>query len=664
MKLLATAVALASVAVVSRAESYYTNNATGDYNVASYWDPNVVPNNNTNSCNNNGSNNVVLIQPGDPVWQHGDTLAGDADNTSGAWLQTGSTNNTGGGNWLRMGLATGSYGSYVLSNGVVNVGGRIQIGERGTGYLEIDGGTMSANVNDTGANPGLAVADGNFNLLANNRPVGTVVINGGTLDIRNGEAWFGNGGNDSNSRGTGHLIMHGGTLDVNNWLVFGRFGAAGDGYMDGGTINKSANGNWQMGVGTMDTNAIGGEAVFTQVGGTINCLSEYQIATDNNLAVATNNIGGNAVLNVAKWLAVGRFGGMGTLNISNNAVITKTVLDTGHQNTITIASGSSVGTINQWGGFVTNTLTDTWIGENGTAYWNMNAGTTVLGYVQIGHNSGAQGYLYLNGGDFTAQEITSGNVGAGSFLYLNGGTIHASVDNPNFIHGLTLAYMDAGGVTIDTRDYNVGVAQDIYDYNGGGLTKDGSGTLTLTGANSYTGPTTISAGTLMVGTSSSGSGDYTAADTAGFGVIYQSAGSQLYVNNLTIGGATGGDLDFDLGSVGNPTASLFERWRHAYCERQYNHQCCCVSDFSRNNSVVYLWHMVGQRQLRTRSLPTGVVANLATNGNTIDLVVSSAGLPRWDGTVLGQWDLGTNQDWYDLGQLQPAGLCRWKTSFV
>src|SRR3974377_1854666 len=144
----ALSVALVSAAIASRADHYYTNNATGDYNVASYWDPNGVPNDNTH--NDNGSNNVVLIQPGDPVWNHGDTLAGSADNTSGAYLQTGSTNNTGGGNWLRMGLSTGAFGSYVASNGVVNVGGRIQIGEQGTGYLEISGGTMKANANDTG----------------------------------------------------------------------------------------------------------------------------------------------------------------------------------------------------------------------------------------------------------------------------------------------------------------------------------------------------------------------------------------------------------------------------------------------------------------------------------------------------------------------------------
>ena len=70
--------------------------------------------------------------------------------------------------------------AHVQIYGWVNVGGRFQIGERGIGYLEISGGTARANVNDGGANPALGVGNGNFNGLANNSPVGTVVINSGS----------------------------------------------------------------------------------------------------------------------------------------------------------------------------------------------------------------------------------------------------------------------------------------------------------------------------------------------------------------------------------------------------------------------------------------------------------------------------------------------------
>ncbi len=86
--------------------------------------------------------------------------AGNANGTSGAYLQTGSTNNTGGGNWLRMGVGAGSFGSYILNGGAVRVGGRTQIGENGVGYVEINGGTYNGNVNDGGANPAMVCGQG------------------------------------------------------------------------------------------------------------------------------------------------------------------------------------------------------------------------------------------------------------------------------------------------------------------------------------------------------------------------------------------------------------------------------------------------------------------------------------------------------------------------
>jgi hypothetical protein len=64
---------------------------TGDFNVASSWNPPGVPAGVTNAFNDSGSNNVVLIQPGDPVWSPWDRRAGDGANASSSYLQTGST---------------------------------------------------------------------------------------------------------------------------------------------------------------------------------------------------------------------------------------------------------------------------------------------------------------------------------------------------------------------------------------------------------------------------------------------------------------------------------------------------------------------------------------------------------------------------------------------
>jgi autotransporter-associated beta strand protein len=63
-------------------------------------------------------------------------------------------------------------------------------------------------------------------------------------------------------------------------------------------------------------------------------------------------------------------------------------------------------------------------------------------------------------------------------------------------------YIKEGGATFDTDGHNMGIAVAI-EHGGvpatdGGLTKTGLGTLTLTGANTYTGPTIVSAGVLSL----------------------------------------------------------------------------------------------------------------------------------------------------------------------
>ena len=65
--------------------------------------------------------------------------------------------------------------------------------------------------------------------------------------------------------------------------------------------------------------------------------------------------------------------------------------------------------------------------------------------------------------------------------------------------------MQAGGAIIDANGFDITVGHPIiHDASlgttaDGGLTKNSTGTLTLTGNNTYTGPTTINAGTLQIG---------------------------------------------------------------------------------------------------------------------------------------------------------------------
>ncbi len=72
------------------------------------------------------------------------------------------------------------------------------------------------------------------------------------------------------------------------------------------------------------------------------------------------------------------------------------------------------------------------------------------------------------------------------------------------MQGLTTADVQAGGAIIDTQGFNVTVAQTLTHSTAlggtadGGLTKNGAGTLTLTGNNAYSGTTYVAGGALMV----------------------------------------------------------------------------------------------------------------------------------------------------------------------
>ena len=90
---------------------------------------------------------------------------------------------------------------------------------------------------------------------------------------------------------------------------------------------------------------------------------------------------------------------------------------------------------------------------------------------------------------------------------------------------------------IDTGTNNVTFATPLS--GAGGLTKAGAGVLTLSVSNSFTGPTTVNAGTLNVGNAAAlQSSDVTANSSVGFTVPAASLGSLSGSGNVNLSGAT------------------------------------------------------------------------------------------------------------------------------
>ncbi len=121
-----------------------------------------------------------------------------------------------------------------------------------------------------------------------------------------------------------------------------------------------------------------------------------------------------------------------------------------------------------------------------------------IGGVYVSRNPGATGTLSLNSyGYLTAVAVTGGT--GTSTLNFNGGTLNATSSGTAFVQGFTRAYVQAGGAVINTNDFNVTVSQSFQHDPAltpadGGLTKQGSGVLTLTGSSFFTGAVVVNAG--------------------------------------------------------------------------------------------------------------------------------------------------------------------------
>ncbi len=207
-------------------------------------------------------------------------------------------------------------------------------------------------------------------------------------------------------------------------------------------------------------------------------------------------------------LWVGEYGWNNVYNMQGGSI----VIQDNYDGIILGKNGNSQGTLNFSGGTITNTAGDTFIGADREGEWNQTGGTFTAGTVYLarwGSPNWEKGFVYLDGGTFAATRVQKGD-GNEAFFNFNGGTLQARASVTDFFHSMTRANVRNGGAIIDTNGYNVTVSQALLhsDIGGdnatdGGLAKNGTGTLTMTGWSDYTGDTNINAGTLAIGTNGS-----------------------------------------------------------------------------------------------------------------------------------------------------------------
>jgi autotransporter-associated beta strand protein len=328
--------------------------------------------------------------------------------------------------------------------------------------------------------------------------------------------------------------------------------------------------------------------------------------------------------------------GTNELNISSGQI----VFDKSALQLIAGGAVGTVGVVNQTGGsilFVNNT----------------NSPTGLL----LANSSTTLGTYNLKGGVLQVP-IVRGGQGASYFNFDGGILKPSSTSNAaGFFQGLTAATVRDGGAIIDTAGYNITISQALLAGGSGGLTKNGGGVLTLSGASTYVGATTVNNGELIVPTSQSGGGAITVADNAGFGVSVVSAASSLAVSSLTLGSGAGTTNDFYLGAFGNPSAPVVNAGSLAVNGPAVINLSGAGFSPGRFELIKYgSASGATESSLVLGSLPPGVTAYLTNNtaALALEVVITSAPTLVWTGAASGIWDIGGDANWRDPFSAQPV----------
>ena len=450
----------------------WTNNAGGNWSTSNNWSGGTVA---------NGLSRVADFS----------TINLTANQT----VTLDSTRTIGG---LRFGDTTGSQNWILSGNNTLT----LDAGGGSTPAIAVNQNTATITTPLAGSYGFTKTGGGTLTLGSTNNLGGGLIVNAGTVNISNGTTSLGSGTSTVGYlTGSGNLTMSGGSLSLAGELRVGGSDQNGSRYAATGAVSVA---NATLSAGSLTVAR--GNYLDNSISGTVTLSGGSTLISTNDAIIEFAGKGlGKLVLNggnfilgptASKWLMVGYWdSGAGELNISsgnlfleNSASIKMSI---GNNN-----SGSNV--VNQLGGAVT------FYGDaGGTAGGIGNLDLDYAGMASINTYN-------LNGGTLTVPQITASVNSGGSLFNFNGGTLKPTANNAAFVQGLTRANIRNNGANIDTAGFNVAIGQALQhsaisgdNATDGGLTKNGPGSLTLSGTNTYTGATTINAGTVALGSAGS-----------------------------------------------------------------------------------------------------------------------------------------------------------------
>ncbi|MEI6715403.1 MAG: autotransporter-associated beta strand repeat-containing protein, partial [Verrucomicrobiota bacterium] len=440
----------------------------------------------------NGFTGVTTVSAGTLVLGSNNALAGGGSLTFG-------------GGTLQLGTSGATFMNAITSSGV-----SVIIVDSNT-----NSGTLSGNIyaNNTGGLTKLGA--GVLTLSGSNGFTGVTTVSAGTLVLGNNNALAG-GGSLTFGGGTLQLGTSGATftnaITSSGASVIVVDSNTNNGTLSGSIYTNNTGGLTKLGAGVVTLNGSNGFTGITTV-------SAGTLALGNNNALA----GGGSLT----------FGG-GTLQLGTSGATFTNAITSSGASVILLDSNTNSGTL------------------SGNIYANNTGGLTKFGagVLTLSGSNGFTGVTTINAG--TLSLANNNALAGGGSLTFGGGTLQLGTSGATFTNAITSSGVSV--IIVDSNTNSGTLSGNIYANNTGGLTKLGTGVITLSGSNGYTGVTNINAGTLSLASNNALAGggglrfgggtlQFSAGNTNDYAARITNSGSPIVVDTNAQGVIFAGNLD-------------------------------------------------------------------------------------------------------------------------